>query len=383
MKEVSRLLSVKQLTTTPYHPSCNGLVERFNGTLKAMLRKCCEEQPKQWNRFIPALLFAHRDTVQDSTGYSPFQLLYGHQVRGPLTILKELWTSNIEDKEVKTTYQYVVDLRQRLEDTCKLAQEELVKNSKKNKTYYDTKAKVISFKKGDEVLLLLPSDINKLLMQWKGPFTVMEKVNSFDNKVNIKGKIKTYHGNMLQQYHRRPNNVDDVQESETQMLSCVSVIEESEMEIVQEECKEIDNKWVSVEFPAYTSKESVSDVQDCNDLSPEKKAEIQELLKEFSDVFSDVQGTTNIVEHEIKLTSSQPVRSKQYPVPYSLNKDIKEEIENMIKLDIIEPCNSPYASPVVMVRKTDGTYRFCCDFRKLNSITVFDAEPIGNPEEIF
>ena len=304
MEDVSRLLSVKQLTTTPYHPSCNGLVERFNGTLKAMLRKCCEEQPKQWNRFIPALLFTYRDTVQDSTGYSPFQLLYGHQVRGPLTILKELWTSNIEDEEVKTTYQYVVDLRQRLEDTCKLAQEELVKNSKKYKTYYDTKAKVRSFKKGDEVLLLLPSDNNKLLMQWKGPFTIREKVNPFDYKVNIKGKIKTYHGNMLQQYHRRPNNVDDVQELETQMLSCVSVIEESEMEILQEECKEIDNKWVSVEFPAYTSKESVSDVQVCNDLSPEKKAEKQELLNEFSDVFSDVLGTTNIVEHEIKLTFS-------------------------------------------------------------------------------
>ena len=237
-----------------------------------------------------------------------------------MTILKELWTSNIEDEEVKTTYQYVVDLRQRLEDTCKLAQEELVKNSKKYKTYYDTKAKVRSLKKGDVVLLLLPSDNNKLLMQWKGPFTVIEKVNPFDYKVNIKGKIKTYHGNMLQQYHRRPKNVDDVQESETQMLSCVSVIEESEMEIVQEECKETDNKWVSVEFPAYTSKESVSDVQVCNDLSPEKKAEIQELLNEFSDVFSDVPGTSNIVEHEIKLTSSQPVRSKQYPVPYSLKK---------------------------------------------------------------
>ena len=97
-------------------------------------------------------------------------------------------------------------------------------------------------------------------MKWKGPFTVMEKVNPFDYKVNTKGKIKTYHGNMLQHYHRRHNNVDDVQESETQMLSCVLVIEESEMEIVQGECTEIDNKWVSVQFPAYTSKESVSDV---------------------------------------------------------------------------------------------------------------------------
>ena len=161
MKEVSRLLSVRQLTTTPYHPSCNGLVERFNGTLKSMLRKCCEEQPRQWNRLIPALLFAYRDSVQDSTGCTPFQLLYGHQVRGPLTILRELWTRDFEDEEVKTTYQYVVDLRQRLEETCKIAQEELSKSSKNYKTYYDMKTKDRQFKTGEEVLLLLPSDNNK------------------------------------------------------------------------------------------------------------------------------------------------------------------------------------------------------------------------------
>ena len=90
MKEVGRLLTINQLTTTPYHPSCNGLVERFNGTLKTMLRRVSEEKPRQWDRYIPALLFAYRDSVQESTGFSPFQLLYGRHVIGPLSILKEL-----------------------------------------------------------------------------------------------------------------------------------------------------------------------------------------------------------------------------------------------------------------------------------------------------
>ena len=58
MQEVSRLLSIKGLTSTPYHPICNGLVERWNGTLKSMLKRLCQDQPKQWHRLINPVLFA-------------------------------------------------------------------------------------------------------------------------------------------------------------------------------------------------------------------------------------------------------------------------------------------------------------------------------------
>ena len=92
-----------------------------------MLRRVTEEKPRQWDRYIPALLFAYRDSVQESTGFSPFQLLYGREVRGPLTILRDLWTKEIEDNEIKTTYQYVVDLREKLESSCEIAREELEK----------------------------------------------------------------------------------------------------------------------------------------------------------------------------------------------------------------------------------------------------------------
>ncbi|XP_069139803.1 uncharacterized protein [Argopecten irradians] len=76
MREVSRLLSIRRLTTTPYHPMCNGLVERFNGTLKQMLRRMCSERPRDWDKYLNALLFAYREVPQESLGFSPFELLY-------------------------------------------------------------------------------------------------------------------------------------------------------------------------------------------------------------------------------------------------------------------------------------------------------------------
>ena len=77
MQEISRLLSLKQLFTTPYHAMCNGQVERFNGTLKSMVKKMTIEKPRDWDRYIPAVLFAYREVPQESLGFSPFELLYG------------------------------------------------------------------------------------------------------------------------------------------------------------------------------------------------------------------------------------------------------------------------------------------------------------------
>jgi len=118
MQEVYRLLSIQHITSTLYHPQANGLVEKFNGTLKSMIKKLCLERPSDWDRYLEPALFAYREVKQDSLGFSPFELLYGRTVRGPMTILRELWTKDIPNDEVQSTYQYVFDLRNRLEQTC-------------------------------------------------------------------------------------------------------------------------------------------------------------------------------------------------------------------------------------------------------------------------
>ena len=132
MKEVARLLSLQQLTTSAFHAQCNGLVERSHATLKQMLRRMFAERPKDWDRYLPALLFAVREVPQESLGFLPFELLYGRNVRGPMAILRELLTDEVEDEEVRSTYDYVINLRKRLEHTCELAMKNLQKG-KENK----------------------------------------------------------------------------------------------------------------------------------------------------------------------------------------------------------------------------------------------------------
>ena len=127
---------------------------------------------------------------RDSTHFAPFELMYSRTVRGPLHILRELWTQEIDEQEVKSSYQYVLDLRERLHDTLKLAKEQFESSQTSQKKYFD---KARRFSPGDKVLALLPTDTNKLLVQWKGPYDIINTVGPNDCKVDINGKEMTMH----------------------------------------------------------------------------------------------------------------------------------------------------------------------------------------------
>lgn len=372
MKEVGRLLSLKQLTTTPYHPMCNGLVERFNGTLKGMLKKMCAEKPKEWDRYIMPLLFAYREVPQESLGFSPFELLYGRTVRGPMSILRDLWADDIDDAEVKTTYQYIVDLKQRLHETCQMAHDNLQKSSDRYKKYYNTKAKDRRFAVNDKVLLLLPTSANKLLMHWKGPYEVIGKQGLSDYHINMNGKSKLFHANLLKMYYDR----SETQASKTPKVHkvCAVITEDVECEIQTE---------MRMEPPSLKRTETINDAHINPDLTPDQHQEVIKLLTEFDPVMTDVPGKTTLTEISLTLTTTEPVRSKAYPVPYHYKDTVVDEIKQMLRMNIIEPSQSPYASPIVLIKKPDGSVRFCTDYRKLNKVTLFDSEPIPNVEELF
>ena len=110
-----RAMGVKSVRTSPYHPQTDGLVERYNRTFKELLRRTIESHKREWDVIIPYVLFAYREVPQESTGFSPFELVYGRDVRGPLDVLREEWIQDQQSPDDVLTY--VTTVRERLDST--------------------------------------------------------------------------------------------------------------------------------------------------------------------------------------------------------------------------------------------------------------------------
>ena len=110
-----------------------------------------------------------------------------------------------------------------------------------------------------------------------------------------------------------------------------------------------------------------------------QQQKLLELLLEFADIFavnSDDMGRTCRIKHKIYTGDALPIRQPLRRVPPIKRKETQELLHKMLQKDVIQPSCSPWASPVVVVRKKDGSPRFCIDYRKLNKVTKKDAYPI-------
>lgn len=108
------------------------------------------------------------------------------------------------------------------------------------------------------------------------------------------------------------------------------------------------------------------------DLTDSQKAKLHGLINEYGDIFAlspEELGGTNLVQHHINTGDHPPIRQRAYRVPEAQKRRIEQCIDEMLEQDIIQPSTSPWSSPVVLVRKPDGSDRFCVDFRKVNSVT--------------
>ena len=411
-----QLLQVRHIKTSVYHAQSNGITERYNGTLKRCLRRLAMEDPRNWDRCVPAVLFAYRDSRHGSTGYSPFELIYGHRVRGPLEFLKECWESDQIDQEDRDVHTYILEMRKRLQETCQLAHESLLKSQEKNKAIFDRRARRRVLRPGDQVLLLLPTDLKKLLLKWKGPFTVIKRYDADHYCLSVNGRERNYHINQLKLYHppgslhddpslkpRAEDSVNSNPDDPSYVLHANFIEipldpspedEDISFEDHDQECHLFLGTALATEDSEFMEEEgkdvgiptnSTETYRDCavnKDLSSTQRQDLEALLSSYKGILTDVPGLTSTIKHKIELTTDTPLRHS-YPLPQSLSQQLKADLDTWIKLGVVESSNSPYCSPLLAVRKSDGTHRFCLDSRLINKVTKFDAEPIADPQEIF
>ena len=203
-QQVMHQLHITQHKSSAYHPQSQGAIERFHQTLKTMMRSYCFDNLKDWDEGIPLLLFAVRESVQETLGFSPFELVFGHMVRGPLKILKESWLA-VDDDPV-SLLEYVTTFKARLMEAGELARKNLSRAQRQMKVWYDRKARERVFRVGDKVLVLLPIAGNPLQARYHGPYIIERCINDVNYVVSTPDRRKQRqlcHVNMLKSYHSR------------------------------------------------------------------------------------------------------------------------------------------------------------------------------------
>lgn len=169
-----------------------------------MLSKFCHETEKNWDEGMPFVLFANRDARQESLGFSPAELVFGHNVHGPLKVLKEQFVRRTSPN--LSVSDFVSQCRERMHRAVLMAKEALSSSQAGMKQRFDRKAVQRQFQPGDKVLVLLPTPGSALTARFSGPYVVDNRVSDTDYIIHTpewRRKIRLCHINMLKPFHSR------------------------------------------------------------------------------------------------------------------------------------------------------------------------------------
>ena len=173
VRDVCKLLGTKKLNTTSYHPQCDGMVERFNRTLKTAIRKYAAAFGDQWDTYLSGILWAYRNSRHDSTGEKPSFLLFGFDCRSPSEAAL-FPTTPIQPADITD---YREQLMLSLSEARSEAAKAICKAQQTYKKQYDKKAKDTSLHVGDWVMVKFPQDNTgkrrKLSRPWHGPYRIL------------------------------------------------------------------------------------------------------------------------------------------------------------------------------------------------------------------
>ncbi|GFW45275.1 hypothetical protein TNCV_4733831 [Trichonephila clavipes] len=292
-----------------------------------MIHHVIREDPRSWDRQLPFLLFAYREVPNTTTGVSPFRLLYGREARGPLAILKSSWAGEIHlpTNISQSAADYLQEMKINME---KAAESASLTAAQKQKAYGDY------FNKS-----------NKIYARWTGPGEIIQHHPPHSYKVKLPdGTVRHVHVNKIRKYHPR--------------ALAVGVIFEGDHEFGEIH--------PTPNLSRSTSERVLHEIN-LNHLKESEREQVLAIVLKHQTLFTSDVKIAKVGTHRIRLKP---------------NIELDEQIEELLRLDLIEESDAEIAYPIVCVNKKDGTLRLCVDFRALNSESVSDDFPMEDAVEL-
>ena len=356
MAQTCQRLGITHITTVPYRPQGNGILERFHGTLKPLLAKA-KSTKIDWVQFLPLALSAIRAVPCRSTGFSPSELVFGRNSRNVLDIIYEGWTnSTYSAVDISTWVSQLNDKLEILRDSATLTNT-LARN--KQNTHNKRSRSDRKYKPGDLVYTRIPGCRANLQASWEGPFEVTKSIPPLNYE--IQDACHTWsritHINNLKTFKPMPTP----QPLQVQ-AACLVAEENSEMSRVLDK------------GPSLVGGPCIGYSQ----------GEMDQLRHDNADVFSSTPGEAQVEPFSIKLEQDAlPSSRPPYQVPIHLREEVSREIDKLLNSNVIEPSKSvEWCAPIVPVRKPDKSIRLCVDYRELNKVTPLDRHVIPTLPEI-
>ena len=333
--------------TTPYHPQANGIVERLHRTLNGVIAKTIECKG-DWAAVLPMALFFLRCTPTSSTGISPFLLTHGWEPSNPIQLLYKCWV----DRELAGVdlAEWVLHYAQRIECAREQVTLKLVENFQYRASKYNLRAKERSFAVGDRVWVRRPGLDHKLRESWVGPGTIL-KINS-PTSFRVQTPDRAIPTVAIQQ----------IKIAGKETVKCITtVVEDSDDDLTS----------------SYASSSVVS-----QPLTEEQSRQLKQVLDSHSEILTKDPGLMSLATFDIDTRGAEPIHQRPYSTPVALKEKVDEEISWLLEKGYIVPSSSPWASPMVTVRKADESARLCVDFRKINGLTCQMPFFIPRVEEV-
>ncbi|XP_069162585.1 uncharacterized protein [Procambarus clarkii] len=206
----------------------------------------------------------------------------------------------------------------------------------------------------------------------KEPITDAEGAVDGKEDISDSGRTQVCHINRLKLYFP--------EEQENARVKGVTQSQEGKLVLCMEMNQVLpaeERKWARADGTRLSNTESLTHLEDrVRHLDKGKRRELVTLIRRNKSLFTDVPRRHKSVVHEVDVCGGNPIKQSAYRVSPKKRKIMRQEVEYLLANDLAEPSNCEWSSLCVLVKKSDGSYRFCTDYRKVNAITVSDSHPL-------